>query len=252
MLPCIHKYVCCQTCQSRRDKDPITGVHYARIPVKFRPLSRMSMDVKHMMPSKFGYNHILLYTCEISGYVIGIPIQDCTSITIFEAIFFKICCVFGKPKTLIFDEGTGFTSKLMKELLSYLRREFCYLILGSNKTERYIRTINDMICKYLTRTGDLWPACYSMNTFVNYTDYYAYEMVFLKQPPSLLVFGMDPIYDGLSLPAKEYLKLMENRFHLMKKIIIDQKVKDQLAQYIIERKGNIPITTHLLLGIWCI
>ena len=29
MLPCIHKYVlCCQTCQSRRDKDPITGVHY--------------------------------------------------------------------------------------------------------------------------------------------------------------------------------------------------------------------------------
>ena len=59
MLPCIHKYVlCCQTCQSRREKDPITGVHYPRIPVNFRPLSRMSMDVKHMMPSKFGYNHI--------------------------------------------------------------------------------------------------------------------------------------------------------------------------------------------------
>ena len=43
MLPCIHKYVlCCQTCQSRRDKDPITGVHYAKISVNFRPLSRMS------------------------------------------------------------------------------------------------------------------------------------------------------------------------------------------------------------------
>ena len=161
MLPCIHKYVlCCQTCQSRRDKDPITGVHYARIPVNFRPLSRMSMDVKHMMPSKFGYNHILLCTCEISGYVIGIPIQDCTSITIFEAIFFKICCIFGKPKTLIFDEGAGFTSKLMKELLSYLRIENFVISSynhGSNKTERYIRTINDMICKYLTGTGDLWP-----------------------------------------------------------------------------------------------
>ena len=245
MLPYIHKYVlCCQTCQSRRDKDPITGVHYARIPVNFRPLSRMSMDVKHMMPSKFGYNHILLCTCEISGYVIGIPIQDCTSITIFEAIFFKICCIFGKPKTLIFDEGAGFTSKLMKELLSYLRIEN-FVILpynhGSNKTERYIRTINDMICKYLTGTGDLWPlyvypACYSMNTFVNYTGYCAYEMIFLKQPPSLLDFELDPIYDGLSLPAKEYLKLMENRFNLMKKIILDQKVKDQLAQYYREKR----------------
>ena len=86
--------------------------------------------------------------------------------------------------------------------------------------------------------------------FVNYTGYCAYEMVFLKQPPSLLDFELDPIYDGLSLPATEYLKLMENRFNLMKKIILDQKVKDQLAQYY--RKENIPITTHLLLGIWCI
>ena len=58
----------------------------------------MSMDVKHMMPSKFGYNHILLYTCEISGYVIGIPIQDCISIRSFEAIFFKICCVLENQK----------------------------------------------------------------------------------------------------------------------------------------------------------
>ena len=123
---CYHVYTnmyCVVNLSIQEDKEPITGVHYARTPVNFRPLSRMSMDVKHMMPSKFDYNHILLCTCEISGYVIGIPIQDCTIITIFEAIFFKICCVFGKPKTLIFDEGAGFTSKLMKELLSYLRIE---------------------------------------------------------------------------------------------------------------------------------
>ena len=61
-------------------------------------------------------------------------------------------------------------------------------------------------------------------------------MVFLKQPPSLLDFELDPIYDGLLLPAKEYLKLMENTFNLMKKIIIDQKVKDQLAQYYREKR----------------
>ena len=138
---------------------------------------------------------------------------------------------FWETKTLIFDAGAGFTSKLMKELLSYLRIENFVISPynhGSNKTERYIRTINDMICKYLTGTDDLrplyvYPACYSMNTFVSYTGYCAYKMVFVKQPPSLLDFEMDPIYDAL--PAKEYLKVMENRFNLMKKIIIDQKVK---------------------------
>ena len=138
---------------------------------------------------------------------------------------------FWETKNTNFHEGAGFTSKLMKELLSYLRKENFVISPynhGSNKTERYIRTINDMICKYLTGTSDLWPlyaypAHYSMNTFVNYTGYCAYEMVFLKQPPSLLDFKLDPICDGLSLPAKEYLKLMENRFNLIKKIIIGQK-----------------------------
>ena len=186
--------MCCQVCQSRREKHPVTGVHYPRIPLNFRPMTRLSMDAKTMMPSIFGYNHILLLTCEVSGYVVGIPIQDTTTITLFEAIFFKICCIFGKPITLICDEGAGFMSKLMKQLTTCLRIKDYNISPhnhGSNKTERYIRTINDMICKYLSGTGDTWPlfvypACFAMNTFVNYTSFSANEMIFLKPPPSLL------------------------------------------------------------------
>ena len=90
-----------------------------------------------------------------------------------------------------------------------------------------------------------------MNTFVNFTGYCVHEMVFLKQPPSLLEFELDPIYDSLSLPAKEYLKLMENSFNLMKKIILDQNVKDQLAQYYREKR-KYPNYNTFTVGIWCI
>ena len=64
-----------------------------------------------MSPSMLGYSYILLFTCEVSAFVIGIPIQDVTSVTLFEAIFFKIICLFGNPKKLIFNEAKGLTSK---------------------------------------------------------------------------------------------------------------------------------------------
>ena len=83
-------------------------------------------------------------------------IQDVTSVTLFEVIFFKIICLFGNPKKLIFDEAKGQTSKVIMSLYESLGIEPFTISQnhGSNRTERYIRTKNDMICKYLTNTGD--------------------------------------------------------------------------------------------------
>ena len=95
----IRKYILsCSTCQSRKEKDSTIGAHYPRIPLSFRPMSEISADVKHMPPLRLGYSYILLCTCQVSNYVIGIPIQGVTSVTLFEAIFFKKLCLFGNPK----------------------------------------------------------------------------------------------------------------------------------------------------------
>ena len=39
------------------------------------------------------------------------------------------------------------------------------------------------------------------------------------------------MYEGLSLQAKQNLQLMEERFNLMKKIVIDQMIREQNMQY---------------------
>ena len=67
--------------------------------------------------------------------------------------------------------------------------------------------------------------------FVNHRGFSAYELVFLKDPPNLLDWEFPPMYEGLSLPAKQYLQLMEGRFNLIKKIVIDQKIREQNMQY---------------------
>ena len=113
-----------------------------------------------------------------------------------------------------------------------------------NRTERYIRTMDDMIYKYLPDTEDKWPlfvhpCCYAMNTFVSPTTGYSpFEMVFLRKPPDITGFAFDPNTDGLSLEATEYMKLMTDRLHLMRKIVLGRKIKDQETKYIKELRKN--------------
>ena len=66
-------------------------------------MSRISADIKWMHLSNQGFNYILFATCEISNYVIGIPIQKANAITIAEALLNRVVYQFAPPKTLIND-----------------------------------------------------------------------------------------------------------------------------------------------------
>ena len=91
--------------------------------------------------------------------------------TIADAIFFRIICEYGTPKAIICDEGPAFTSDLMKMYFHAMNIKPYYISPmnhGSNRAERYIRTLND-VCRNLTGIGDKWPlfllpSCWAMNT----------------------------------------------------------------------------------------
>ena len=69
----IKKYVqSCHTCHTRSAKESGYKSYHTRIPYDFRPMSRISADIKWMPLSSQGFNYILFATCEISNYVIGI------------------------------------------------------------------------------------------------------------------------------------------------------------------------------------
>ena len=61
---------------------------------------------------------------------------------------------------------------------------------------------------------------------------------FLRKPPDITEFDFDPNTDGLSLEATEYMKWMADRFHLMRKIVLDRKIRDQETRYIKELRKN--------------
>ena len=79
-------------------------------------MADMSLDIKHMPSGIGGYHKLLVAVCEISNYVVAVPLIDEESSTIFEAVFYRITCVFGNPKTLIVDEAATLDSHFMRAM----------------------------------------------------------------------------------------------------------------------------------------
>ena len=61
-------------------------------------MSRISADIKLMPLSNQGFNYFLFTTCEISNYVMGIPIQKANAVTIAEALHTRVVYHFCSPK----------------------------------------------------------------------------------------------------------------------------------------------------------
>ena len=242
MYDCIRKYlISCHNCQSRRPRSEELEVAYARIPLDFKPMKRMSIDVKHMPPGKYGMNYILICTCEFTGYTEATALQSITSQNVAGALDNLIFSRYGRITTIIHDQASYLTSELMRTVFKILNVKPAIVSPenhGSLKVERYIQSINKIISKYLTGSGDMWPmfiksACFAMNTFVNpITGFSPHQMIYLEDPPNPLNYEFNFETKGLMVDTKNYINIMKYRKNLMDGIIRERTTFDKTSQLV--------------------
>ena len=244
----VRQYVIsCLDCQSMKRKQENASIHYPRIPLDFRPMMRFSMDIKTMPPSRMGFNKLLVCTCEFSNWIVGIPVADEQASTIAEALYHKVICQYGTPKVVICDEAPAFQSELMKTYFHALNIKPIYVSPfnhGSNRSERYIRTLSDIILKSLEGTGDDWPmyvapSCAAMNKQISLvTKFSPYEIMYLRQPSDGLDFNFDPDKTGIKVDVSKYMNLMKKRLEKVKNLVKDRKRIEAETQYIREMRRH--------------
>ena len=244
MFTLVRQYVTsCLECQSMKNKEGSPQIHYPRVPLDTRPMGRISMDIKDMPLSIFGYKHILVCVCEQTNWVRAIPLVNQEATTIADAMYFKIICEFGTPKVVICDEAPAFTSELMKAYFHALNIQPLYISPmnhGSNRSERYIRTMNSIMCKNLSEEGIRWPlyvapSTWAMNTQVSQViGFSPYEMIYHCEPPDLFSFDYKPDKTGLQVRTTLYMQLMQHRRMLMLKIIAEKKRYDAESRLVRE------------------
>ena len=69
----------CHICQLNRDDKPPTRQLETRINLKYRPMSRLSMDLKVMPRSQKGHWYILCIIDEVTNYLVTAPLFQARS-----------------------------------------------------------------------------------------------------------------------------------------------------------------------------
>ena len=103
----------CHTCQLTRNEKPPSRQLQSRINLNYRPLSRLSMDIKVMPKSNRGHKFILCIIDEVTNYLITVPLHQSKSEEVGEALIEHVIMKFCIPDCIIMDQESAFMSSLM-------------------------------------------------------------------------------------------------------------------------------------------
>ena len=117
----LHSYIKgCHICQlSKKDKIP-TRQFQARINFNYRPLSRLSMDLKVMPKLHKRHKFILCVIDEMTNYLITVPICHTRSEEIGDVLINNVTSKYGIPGYIIMDQESAFMSTLTSYLFKRL------------------------------------------------------------------------------------------------------------------------------------
>ena len=110
----------CHICQpARPDKPPMRQLQ-PQMYLNYRPLSKLSMDLKVMPRLQKGHKFILCIIDEMTNYLITIPIHHSRSEEVGEALIEHVISKFCAPNCIIMDQDSVFMSTLMNYLFKKL------------------------------------------------------------------------------------------------------------------------------------
>ena len=149
-------------------------------------MTRISMDIKQM-PVNRGYSHILVLLCEVSNYMVALPLSTTRTQSILEAFQRGYLAYFGPPTHIICDQDPAFTSCLMEAFVTQLNIKVILVSPTNHKSlqaEHGIKSLSGLLVKHLSQVWS-WHSClpYSMLCYNGYStpnlnDYIPYELVF--------------------------------------------------------------------------
>ena len=108
----------CHLCQLNRNENPTSRQLQTRINLNYRPLFRLSMDLKVMPKSSKGHKFVLCIIDEVTNYLITIPEDQSKAEEISKALIEHVITKYCIPDDIIMDQDSAFKSYLMNYLFN--------------------------------------------------------------------------------------------------------------------------------------
>ena len=224
----------CHVCQlTRKDKLPERQLQ-PRINLNYRPLSRLSMDLKVMPRSYKGDRYILCVIDEVTNYIITAHVKQAKSEEVGEALINSVFSKYCVPDYMIMDLHSVFMSSLMSYLFKRLGIKIKTVAPYNHQSlqaKHGIKSLSNILTKHLTKLGEMWIdylpfATLAHNTYnsPSLSNYSQYELVFGRKPKLLLDVETNPDIKVVAT-YKEYYERLEQRLKYLQKVLLDFKMR---------------------------
>ena len=110
----------CHICQLARNDKPSTRQLETRINLNYKPMSRLSVDLKVMPRSQKGHCYILCIIDEVTNYLTTVPLYQARSEEVEEVLLENVISEFGTSEYMMMDQDSMFMSSLMSHLFKKL------------------------------------------------------------------------------------------------------------------------------------
>ena len=139
------------------------------------------------MPVNKGYSHILVLLCEVTNYMVALPLVSTRTPHILDAFQRRYLAYFGPPIHIVCDQDPAFTSSLMEAFVTQLNIKVILVSPTNHKSlqaENDIKSLSGLLVKHLS-TFWSWHSvlpcsmlCYNGYSSPNLNGYSPYELLF--------------------------------------------------------------------------
>ncbi|XP_033362977.1 uncharacterized protein LOC117241106 [Bombus vosnesenskii] len=201
-----------------------------------KAFDKVSMDIVGPLPkTQKGNEYILTIQDLLTKYSIGIPLGGIFSAEIADVFVKRFICRFGSPRAILTDQGTNFTSSLMKKVAKRFRiKQYtttAYHPQSNGSIERSHHVLIEYLKLYIenSKNWNEWVelAMFSYNTSVHEgTKFSPHELVFghlAREPTGEVIIeeNMEPTY-------AEYLEDLFDKINTVQRMARENLIKSKL------------------------
>ena len=136
-------------------------------------MTNISMDIKHMPPSKSPYKYILVLLCDISNFLVATPMKKAIAEEVCSILFDNFMAYYAVPMRIICDQDPAFMSSLCQWFFKAYGIQLVTVSPTNHKSlqaEHGIKSLSNILMKHLSSLGDDWhlytrPAMLTYNTY---------------------------------------------------------------------------------------
>ena len=252
LLPKLAENLCvyitgCHICQLHKKGPSFNRPFQKRIKLNVPVMTKMSMDIKHM-PHSRGYSFILVILCEVTNFMVTLPLSSMKIQHIIDAFERGYLAYYGPPTHIICDMDPTFTSSLMEAFSRHLNIKVITVSPTNHKfllAKHVIKSLSSLLIKHLEEVWS-WSSClpYSMLCYNSYSSpnvdgFSPYELTFdhkmtinpyLEVQPDIVVSGTFCTYYEKLKKNLQYLCSRLQRFRSQRTDLLNRNKKHHAYQ----------------------